>query len=46
MRAYMLTSSVLTNEDVIKQEINPFGDFKIRKSTIYLMFVNLDSLNP
>lgn len=45
MKAYMLTSSTLTNEDVIKQEINTYGSFEFRKTTIYLMFVNLDAVN-
>ena len=42
MKAFMLKSSTLTNEGVIAQEINTYGEFKFRKSTIYLMFVNMD----
>jgi hypothetical protein len=46
MKAFELTGSALTNENVIKQEINTYGEFKFRKSTKYLMFVSLDSVNP
>ncbi len=42
MKTFILKSTTLTNEGVIAQEINNYGDFKFRKSTIYLMFVNMD----
>ena len=42
MKAFKLKSTTLTNEGDIAQEINTYGDFKFRKSTIYLMFVNMD----
>ena len=46
MKAFKLQSSTLTNEGVIAQEINTYGEFKFRKSTIYLMFVSMDEKNP
>ena len=42
MKAFLLKSSTLTNEGDIAQEINTYGEFKFRKSTIYLMFVSTD----
>ena len=45
MKAFKLLSSTLTNEGVISQEINTYGDFKFRKSTIYLIFVSMDEKN-
>ena len=42
MKAFFLKSTTLTNEGVIAQEINSYGEFKFRKSTIYLMFVSMD----
>ena len=46
MKAFKLVSSTLTNEGVISQEMNTYGEFKFRKSTIYLMFVSMDEKNP
>ena len=45
MRAYILSSTTITNEGVIKQEINTFGTMSIRRTSVTLMFVSLDWLN-
>lgn len=42
MRAYVLYNNTITNEGVIKQEINTFGEIAFRRSSLTLMFVNLD----
>ena len=42
MKAFILKSTTFTNEGVIAQEINTYGEFKFRKSSIFLMFVSMD----
>ena len=46
MRAYILFNRTVINaESAIKQEINTYGEFAFRKSSITLMFMSLDNAN-
>jgi len=46
IKAYELYNNSIagSNEKIIKQEINPFGQFNFRRGSIYLMFVNIDNV--